>query len=129
MSVQTLEAAILDTLGTIDSVTVYPAEVKILRLPAVTLDFIGLNQQIEAMSFLYTTYQWNINLYVSLDQDAKAALDQTKAFMESIKTALNSNWNLNGAAVESLITAVAVNKVTETEKPYYLCQIQFQAKE
>lgn len=129
MSVQALETAILDTLNGISDITVYPAETKILRLPAVTLDFIGLSQQTAAMNLLYTTYQWHINLYVSLDQDAVKALEQTKQLMESIKTALNMNWQLGGAAVESLIAGVTIDKVTDVDKPYYLCQIQFQAKE
>jgi hypothetical protein len=130
MSIQTIEAEIVSVLQSVPGLTVYDHEPKILKkLPAVTLDFTGFEQERNRMGKRIIRYQWLINLYVSLNKDAGAAMNELKAKMMDIIAAFRAVPTLNGKAVDADIERGGVQLLTEKERPQYLCQFQFYARE
>jgi hypothetical protein len=127
MSIQAIETEIVNVLNGVSGINVYDHEPKTLRLPAVTLDFTGFQQERHRMGKRLIRYEWFLNLYISLERDAGKAMADLKTKMEDILTAFRANPTLNGTAVAADIERGGIQLLTEKDRPQYLCQFQFYA--
>jgi len=128
VGVKGMESEIVSVLSSIDGLTVYDHEPKILNVPCVALDFRGFTRERNRMGKRFYRYEWDMNLYVKVD-DAKRAADQVKGFCDMINQALSQAPTLNGKAVEADIEQAEVRVYREQASPHHVIHFRLYATE
>jgi hypothetical protein len=129
LGVTGMEAEIVSILNTIDGLTVYDHEPKEIDVPCVTLEFTGYTRQRNRMNQRLFRYQWLLNLYVAIEEDAQEAATELKTYFDEINRVISQYPTLNGKAIAADIEQGEIRVYREQANPHHVAHLQFYAME
>jgi hypothetical protein len=124
-----MEAELVSILSTIDGLTVYDHEPKMLDIPCVTLELTGFTRERNRMGKRLLRYDWALNLYVAVEEDAGEAATELKTYVDEINRVISQYPTLNGAAIAADIERGEVRVYRDQANPHHVAHLQFYAME